>query len=234
MSVDRHPLAQLSAYLDGALAPADHAALDAHLDGCAACRTRLAELRATASLIASLPELAPTRRLVPRVAPAPAWLAPLRTMTTLASGLSVFVFLATALLANVGGVATPTAGAAAPAPAALQASAAPSSSSRGVQAPAAAATALNAADSAKASAPSAAPSAQPGGAVASAGAGFSTTSSQAPVVTSPAEVGARQDSAQGQGVDTVRPALTNPWLWLGLAIVFAIAAIGLQRRLRSA
>src|SRR5712691_8083641 len=101
MSLAGHPLAQLSAYLDGALAPADRGAVDTHLDTCSACRARLAELRATASLIGSLPELAPTRRLVPRVAPAPVWLAPLRTMTTVASGLSVFVFLATALLANI-------------------------------------------------------------------------------------------------------------------------------------
>src|SRR5437773_10897344 len=96
MSIERHPPAQLSEYVDGALAPADRAAVDAHLDTCAACRARLGELRATASLIGSLPDLAPTRRLTPRVAPAPAWLAPLRTMTTLASGFSVFVFLATA------------------------------------------------------------------------------------------------------------------------------------------
>jgi anti-sigma factor RsiW len=233
MSIQGHPLAQLSAYLDGALAPAERTALDAHLDGCAGCRARLAELRATASLIGSLPDLAPTRRLVPRVAPAPAWLAPLRTMTTVASGFSVFVFLATALLANVGGAPTTSSGAAAPAPAALQASAAPSSPSRGVQAPAAAPTALNAADAAKASAPSAPPSAQPGDAVASASAGFSTTSSQAPAAASQvAEVGARSDNTLARERDT-RPVLTSPWLWLGLAIVFGIAALGLQRRLRS-
>jgi anti-sigma factor RsiW len=229
MSIERHPLAQLSAYLDEALGAADQAAIDAHLDTCASCRTRLGELRATASLIGSLPDLAPTRRLVPRVAPAPVWLAPLRTMTTLASGLSVFVFLATALLANVGGVTS--SGAAAPA--ALQASAAPTSASRGVApAPAAVPTALNAADSAKLQQ---SPSAQPGGAVASAGAGFSTTSSQAPTAASQAaEVGARSDTTPPSQTLPVRSTvLTNPWLWLGLAIVFGIVAIGLQRRLRS-
>jgi anti-sigma factor RsiW len=233
MSIERHPLAQLSAYLDDALAPADQAAVDAHLDTCGSCRTRLAELRATASLIASLPDPAPTRRLVPRVAPVPGWLAPLRTMTTLASGLSVFLFLGTALLANVGGVAS--SGAAAPAPAALQASAAPTSASRGVvPAPAAAPTALNAADSAKASAPSAVPSAQPGGAVASAGAGFSTTSSQAPAgASAAAEVGARSDNTPVRDTGGRGTVLTSPLLWLALAIVFGIVAIGLQRRLRS-
>jgi anti-sigma factor RsiW len=232
MSIERHPLAQLSAYLDEALGPADRAAIDAHLDTCASCRARLGELRATVSLIGALPDLAPTRRLTPRVAPAPAWLAPLRTMTTLASGLSVFVFLATALLANVGGV---TSSGTAAAPAAPQASAAPTNQSRGVApAPAAAPTALNAADSAKLqTAPSGAP-APSGAAGASAGAGFSVTSgSQAPGSQAPAEVGARSDNTQAQGARDARPVLTSPWLWLGLAIVFGIAAIGLQRRLRS-
>jgi anti-sigma factor RsiW len=227
MSLEGHPLAQLSAFIDGALSPAERAAVESHLGGCSACRARVAELRATASLIGSLPAIAATRRLVPRVAPAPAWLAPFRTLTTLASGISAFVFLATALLANVGGVATTTSGAAAPASAALQASAAPSSTSRGVQiAPAAAPSALNAADSAKAAAPSSTPAAR-GAPAASGGAEFST-STQAP-----AEVGTRQSETQAQGVVTYRSALTSPWLWLALAIVFGIVALGLQRRLRS-
>ena len=232
MSIQRHTHAQLSAYVDEALAPADRAAVDAHLDACATCRTHLGELRATASLIASLPDLAPTRRLVPRVAPAPAWLAPLRTLTTLASGISVFVFLATALLANVGGIAS--SGAAAPAPAALQASAAPTSASRGaVQAPAAAPTALNAADSAKQPGPTGAP-AQPGAAGPS-GVGFSVTSgSQPPGSPTPAEVGARSDNTTPVRDLVGRTTLlASPLLWLALAIVFGIAAIGLQRRLRS-
>jgi anti-sigma factor RsiW len=228
MSIERHPLAQLSAYLDEALGPADQAAIDAHLDTCASCRARLGELRATASLIGSLPDLAPTRRLVPRVAPAPVWLAPLRTVTTLASGLSVFVFLATALLANVGGVASTGAAA----PAALQASAAPTSASRAIApAPAAAPTSLNAADSAKLQTAASGVPAPSGAAGASAGAGFSAPSgSQAP-----AEVGTRSDNTTpvrdlvGRGT-----VFTSPWLWLALAIAFGITAIGLQRRLRSA
>ena len=67
------------------------------------------ELRAAARLIAALPDPRPTRRLVPRISTLPAWLAPLRTLTTLASGVSVFLFLATALLANVGSLASQSA-----------------------------------------------------------------------------------------------------------------------------
>ena len=230
MSIERHPLAQLSEYVDGALARADRAAVDAHLDTCAACRARLGELRATASLIGSLPGLVPTRRLTPRVAPAPAWLAPLRTMTTLASGLSVFVFLATALLANVGGFVTTSSGAAAPAPAALQASAAPTSASRGVApAPAAVPSALNAADSAKSASSATAPA--PLGAGSSAGAGFSTTASSSQA---PAEVGVRSETTPPtQNLPARSTVFASPLLWLALAIAFGIAAIGLQRRLRS-
>ena len=104
-----HPRGQLSAYLDGALAPAEHAGVEAHLAACPDCRARQAELRATTALLRSLPDPAPSRRLTPRVAPPPAWLAPLRTLSTLASGISVFLFIATALAANIGTLATPAA-----------------------------------------------------------------------------------------------------------------------------
>ncbi len=115
MNSSDHPRAQLSAYLDGALGEPERVAVEGHLGSCTDCRARLGELRATASLIRSLPDPVPSRRLVPRVAAPPAWLAPLRTLTTLASGVSVFLFLATALLANVGGVASSAGTAAAPA-----------------------------------------------------------------------------------------------------------------------
>jgi anti-sigma factor RsiW len=223
MSVERHPLAQLSAFIDGALAPAEHAAVQSHLDGCASCGSYVAELRGTASLIGALPDLAPSRRLVPRVAPVPAWLAPLRTMTTLASGISVFAFLATALLANVGGVAT--SGAAAPAPAAIEAP----TSARGVQInPAAAPSAANAQDAAKA-APTSSPAALQRAPAASGAAGFSVTSGSA----TPPQAGARSDETRTVAQTRSAPALTSPWLWLALAIAFGIVAIGLQRRLRS-
>ena len=85
----QHPHAELSAYIDGALAPTAHAAVEEHLVTCALCRAHLAELRATVSLMHALPDPVPSRRLVPHLAGAPAWLAPLRTLMTLASGLEV-------------------------------------------------------------------------------------------------------------------------------------------------
>src|SRR4051812_45020607 len=122
MSTNPHPRAELSAYHDGALAPAERSAVESHLSTCDDCRARLAELRTVASLIGALPDPVPSRGLLPRAAPVPAWLAPLRTLTTLASGISVFMFIASALLANVNLLALPTSGqAGAPAAAAPQA-----------------------------------------------------------------------------------------------------------------
>jgi anti-sigma factor RsiW len=45
----------LDRYLDGALAPAEEAALAAHLAGCAACRAELAALREVWTALAALP-----------------------------------------------------------------------------------------------------------------------------------------------------------------------------------
>ncbi len=102
-----HPLTDLSAYADGALDPATQTAVQAHLDGCPVCRTRLGELRSVSRLMAVLPAAAPRRSLVPRFAPArPAWLAPARTLSTLASGVFVFAFLVSGVLfidPNMGG-----------------------------------------------------------------------------------------------------------------------------------
>ena len=219
MSTTEHVRAQLSAYLDGALGDPERTAVEGHLATCPDCRARLGELRATASLIGRLPDPVPSRRLVPRVAARPVWLAPLRTLATLASGLSVFLFLATALLANVSGLASGSAAlpAAAPAaPAATTTTAAPSQV-RGV-APAIAGTtapaALSNADTAKQVA-SATPSA----------AGFSAAQTPAPAAAQP-------ESTRTAPTDRA-PWLTNPWLWLGLAIATGIIALAMQRRLRS-
>src|SRR4051812_46051598 len=104
-----HPSAQLSAYLDDALSAVERSAVGAHLDSCGDCRRRLSELRTTASLMRALPDLAPSRRLVPRLSAPPMWLAPLRTLTTLASGVTAFLFIASTLLASANGLAgTPT------------------------------------------------------------------------------------------------------------------------------
>jgi len=90
----------LSAYLDGALEPAERAAAESHLAGCASCRRQLAELGATAHLIASVAAALPSRSLVPRLAVVPAWARPVRSLATLTSGLFVLVFIASAALAT--------------------------------------------------------------------------------------------------------------------------------------
>ena len=95
-----HPEADLSAYLDDALDATGHAVVEAHLDTCAVCRARLADLRAVSRLVAALPAPAPRRSLVPRLVTRPVWLAPARTLATLASGLFGFLFLVSAVLAT--------------------------------------------------------------------------------------------------------------------------------------
>src|SRR5437764_15381349 len=93
-----HPDLLLSAYLDEALAPAEAGAVRAHLDGCARCRGRLGELRATSRLIAALPQLEPRRSLIPPLERAPVWLRPVRLLGAIGSGVFVFLFLASAVL----------------------------------------------------------------------------------------------------------------------------------------
>jgi anti-sigma factor RsiW len=228
MSMNPHPRAQLSAFLDDALVAAERSAISAHLDSCADCRARLAELRATASLIRALPDLPPSRRLVPRVAAVPAWLAPLRTLTTMASGVSAFLFIASALLANMGSLAMPTSlGAPAAAPAA--GGAAPSSersdsaAASPSSAPGPAAPALSA-DSKAATQPTPVPSA---GAFQ-----FSTATA------TPQDAAGRiaTNDAQREELRRVTPTPQlgpSPWLWLVLAMTLGASAIWMQRRLRS-
>ena len=231
-----HPRAQLSAYLDDALAPSERSVVEAHLGACADCRARLAELRATAMLIRALPEPRPSRRLVPQIAAAPAWLAPLRTLSTFASGVSVFLFLATALVSSMSGSAA-SAPAAAPAAApaggaATVASGAPgafgpigpaadqSARNRSSAAPAvgaAAPTATSLADAAKQAGATPSPSAQTQ---------FSAAS---------ASVQAREGApAAAQPAQPSRSIFVSPWFWLVVAVSTGALAIALQRRLRSA
>lgn len=213
MSTNMHPHAQLSAYLDLALTPGERAAVDLHLSSCVECRARLHELRSTASLIRALPDLAPSRRLVPRVAGVPVWLAPLRTLSTLASGISVFLFLASALLANVNTLASSTSAAAPAAAGAANATTA----ERGPNAPAASsvAPAGATADTVPKTAASPPPTTQ-----------FTTASSV------PQDAAARGTAREASR--TAGPALgASPWVWLGLALATGALAIALQRRLRS-
>jgi hypothetical protein len=60
---------RLSDYLDGEdLSPDDRRTIDAHLAGCAECRSTLAELREVAAFGSSLPDWPPARDLWPGVA----------------------------------------------------------------------------------------------------------------------------------------------------------------------
>lgn len=236
-----HPHAELSAYIDGALDPAARAAVDGHLVACAVCRAHVAQLRATAALLHALPDPIPARRLVPRLA-TPAWLAPLRTLMTLASGAAVFLFMASALVSNITFLAT-TAPAAAPA-----ATTAQEGSRDAVASDQASKLALPASTSSAAPVPAASPPA------ASPNAAFARpTSSPAPGAVRGAAGGASPDdqrldqsgasNAPGAGVlygparatssAPPRSPLLNPWLWLALAIVCGALAIALQRRLRA-
>jgi len=221
-----HPFGDLSAYLDGALSSEARASVQAHLDTCALCRTRLAELRGTARLIAALPMRVPSRSLVPRVS-VPFWLAPLRTFSTFASGAAIFLFLASAVIAYF--PRAQSAGTAA-APAVSR----PAASGAGD-------TSLQPPSSLNFNAPS--PSAVPAVTTDQTGKGQSF----APVDTGK-EVGRRQDSPgpssnsvadQSTRVTyTAEPSapfvlLLTPWLWLVLAIAFGAMSFAVGRRLRS-
>jgi anti-sigma factor RsiW len=222
MSTNPHPRAELSAYHDDALAPAERSAVESHLATCDDCRARLAELRTVASLIGALADPVPSRRLLPRAASVPAWLAPLRTLTTLASGISVFMFIASALLANVNLLAVPTSGQAA-APAAAPAAGGATTSERsaiGSPNPPLSQVGSPASDRAKSPA-TAAPS----------GANFSDTAS-----TAPQDAVARADQGTQREASKAVPAplAPSPLVWLALAVILGAIAIALQRRLRSA
>jgi putative zinc finger protein len=225
-----HPFGDLSAYLDGALSSEARASVQAHLDTCQPCRTRLAELRGTARLIAALPMPVPSRSLVPRVS-VPFWLAPLRTLSTLASGAAIFLFLASAVLSSFPRAQSAgSAPAAAPAPNTLSAPQATSGA---------------AADSASARPQDftvSAPSPQPAPNTVRAPTGSIT---QTDAGKEAKEVG-RQDSAASPSVaaaeglrqvsrgEAPSPFVLSPWLWLIVGIAFAALSFILGRRLRSA
>jgi len=241
-----HPHAELSAYIDGALAPAAQAAVRGHLETCALCRTHVAELRATVALVHALPDPVPSRRLVPRLASAPAWLAPLRTLMTLASGAAVFLFIASSLVTNINFLAS--SGAATTATSANEVS---RDAVAKQQAPAAAgapaATGVPAPTGSPFAAFAVSPTASPvpaasqlldsarGGATddpqkradqATAGPSGAPGAAAANAVN--AEDNARLTNAEPQ-----RSPLVNPLLWLTLALISGAIAIALHRRLRS-
>jgi hypothetical protein len=107
-----HADRDLSAYLDAELTPAERTRVDAHLATCDRCSRRLGELRATASLVAALPSPRPARSLVPAVTERWTWLRPIRSLSMIASGAFLFVFLLTAVArtgTGLGGADAPAA-----------------------------------------------------------------------------------------------------------------------------
>jgi len=188
--------------------------LSAYLDGCAACRAAAAELTATARVIAAMPLPAPSRRLVPSVAPRFAWLRPMRSLSAVVSGVFILVFMASATLDTgwrMGGGRAGTGGAATTAaqPARQGAPAGQATDSAGRLAPAVL-TSPNAATQEAARSP-----------------GFAGPAATA---------GARADSAPA--ADSARSPEPlrigpSPWLWLGLALLSGMLAFAAHRRLRT-
>ncbi|HKY49953.1 MAG TPA: zf-HC2 domain-containing protein, partial [Candidatus Limnocylindria bacterium] len=235
-----HPRADLSAYIDQALDPADRNVVDGHLVACTECRTHVAQLRATTALLRALPDPIPSRHLVPRLG-APAWMPPLRTLMTLASGAAVFLFIASSLVSNITFLAGAPTTASSRDAAAEGAARAPAPVAPGD-------TRLQAGSGAAAPAVSPAPTAQTAFSVAGPSASPSVADSARGVTTDDAAKRAEQSTpappAAG-GVTTAsggvtsesqpRPSpLLSPWLWLGVAILSGAFAIALHRRLRSA
>lgn len=216
-----HPFGDLSAYLDDALSSEARASVQAHLGTCALCRTRLAELRGTARLIAALPMPMPSRSLVPRIS-VPFWLAPLRTFSTFASGAAIFLFLASAVIAYFPRAQSSATGGA---PALAQ----PAASNVG-----GAATTPPNSQNFQVSAPSSTPAPNAEKAAASATTADSATRRQD-------SVGPSSNSPVGDQAIRVNTApapapfafLLSPWLWLVLAIAFAAVSVVVGRRLRS-
>ena len=233
-----HPHAELSAYIDGALAPAAQAAVRGHLDTCALCRTHVAELRATVSLVRALPDPVPSRRLVPHLTTVPAWLAPLRTLMTLASGAAVFLFIASSLATNINflassGAATSANEASRDAIAKQQAPAA-AGAPAATNVPAPAASPNAAFGAVTPTAPSASPALDT--ARGSATADPQKRSDQATAGASDgagAAAVSAQDNARLSNAEPQRSPLVNPLLWLALALISGAIAIALHRRLHS-
>jgi anti-sigma factor RsiW len=220
-----HPSGDLSAYLDDALSPEARASVQAHLDTCPLCRTRLAELRGTARLIAGLPMPVPSRSLVPRVS-VPFWLAPLRTFSTFASGAAIFLFLASAVISYFPRAQSATT-ASAPAPNAVSA---PQASNAGGAVPASGFQGF------QVSSPTPAPAVDTNRTAAGSAA---TPSDAAKEKSLQDSVSPSSNVAADQGTRLTAPqpspfaVLLSPWLWLALAIVFGALSLAVGRRLRS-
>lgn len=204
-----HLGADISAYLDGALAPAERARVQSHLDACSPCRARLEELRATASLVAALPSPRPSRGLTPRFVERLNWLRPLRSLSLAASGAFLFLFMATAILETGsdlgGGPPAPFGGTSGAGPAAAPAPAARTPSADRTE------------TAQKATAPTA------------------LLASPLPTIAtaSPEALGLPAERDVVRPVYGQPPAVPPPFVWLALAIVAAVLAFVAHRRLRA-
>jgi anti-sigma factor RsiW len=221
-----HPFGDLSAYLDGALSAEARASVQAHLDTCALCRSRLAELRGTARLIAALPIPVPSRSLVPRVS-IPFWLAPLRTLSTVASGAAVFLFLISVVSAGLPFGSQSAAPAAAPA---ASAAGAPEAAGGG------AATSATVSPDFKLSAPSPVPGAATDQQRSAAGRTDDAKNVTGRQGDSASPSGPPTDALSRQSYSEPTPlrSVPTPLVWLILAVAFGVLSFILGRRLRSA
>jgi anti-sigma factor RsiW len=222
-----HPFGDLSAYLDDALSPEARSSVQAHLDTCALCRTRLAELRGTARLIAALPMPMPSRSLVPRIS-VPVWMAPLRAFATLASGAAILLFLATAAIGVLPRAQSAATAGSAPAPNAVSA---PQTSNAG-----GAATATSPSSNFQVSAPSPAPAATNEQTKANSPAAPSDAAKDVGRLDSAAprsDVAADQSTRASGSAQNPFAFLLSPLLWLVVAIGFGALSFVVGRRLRS-
>jgi anti-sigma factor RsiW len=215
-----HVSADLSAYLDQELAPAEQARVSAHLEGCGRCAKQLADLRATATLMAALPALRPSRSLVPSLAPRWNWLRPMRSLSAVTSGAFLMVFLVAAVAQSGsdlgGGPASPFSRSTGP------------TAAQPAAAPGAASAELKVATESPATA--AAPAAP------------ASTQESAPQVEREAQATGGAEDAAARAGDTGETFRTNaglaeppsPLIWLGLSLVAAIVAFTAHWRLRAA
>ena len=215
-----HVSADLSAYLDQELAPAEQARVSAHLEGCGRCAKQLADLRATATLMAALPALRPSRSLVPSLAPRWNWLRPMRSLSAVTSGAFLMVFLVAAVAQSGsdlgGGPASPFSRSTGPT--AAQPAAAPGAASAELK--------VATESPATVAAPAAAP-----------------TQESAPQVEREAQATGGAEDAAARAGDTGETFRTNtglsgpapsPLIWLGLSLIAAIVAFTAHWRLRAA
>lgn len=109
-----HVIEQISAYLDGALDDAVSDDVRAHIDSCVVCHTEYVEVRATRSLLKSVPAIVPPRAftLTPEMVGRKVWLwqrllVP-RNVPRLATGSAlVFAMVALLLVGNLMNIASP-------------------------------------------------------------------------------------------------------------------------------